>query len=152
MILNIKNKKVEVNITDNNCWEVTNYKVSFHGYPRFTINGKAVRIFRIYYFDQVLKIDLNKDIHILHSCNNRKCINLEHLRAGTYTDNMNDVAKSGIRKGVNNYRCKLSEHDIILIRSLYSTGNYTQKYLAKVFDVSESQISLIVNNKEWRHI
>lgn len=29
--------------------------------------------------------------HILHTCDNMRCMNIEHLYAGTHTDNMNDM-------------------------------------------------------------
>ena len=35
------------------------------------------------------------------------------------------------------------------IRALYNTGNHTQKELAERYDVRQSQISRIINNKNW---
>ena len=35
------------------------------------------------------------DLSILHSCDNPPCVNLDHLRAGTQTDNMQDMAAKG---------------------------------------------------------
>lgn len=42
-----------------------------------------------------------------------------------------------------------TEEDVLLIRKLYSTGNYTQKELAEIFKDSQGNISNIITNKTW---
>ena len=37
------------------------------------------------------------------------------------------------------------------IRDLYKTGNYTRKELFEKFKLSQSHISLIINNKKWKN-
>lgn len=34
-------------------------------------------------------------MHVMHSCDNRRCINPEHLSVGTRSDNMQDCANKG---------------------------------------------------------
>lgn len=46
-----------------------------------------------------LKRPLKKDEHVLHSCNNPKCVNPKHLRLGTASENMQQMIKEGRGKG-----------------------------------------------------
>lgn len=62
------------------------------------------------------------------------------------------VANKGRFPGAKNPSSKLKEQDVLDIRSLYSTGNYTYKSIGKIYDVSESCVYLIVKRKKWRHI
>jgi hypothetical protein len=68
--------------------------------------------------------------------------------------NMRHADKMGLRnnKGEKHKLSKLSEQQVLEIRELYSTGNYTQKELGEKFGVSQNQISYIINKKKWNHI
>ncbi len=46
-------------------------------------------------------------------------------------------------------RRKLTDEQIIEIRSLFKTNNYTQTQLSKQFNISLSQINGIVHNRSW---
>jgi hypothetical protein len=39
------------------------------------------------------------DLQVLHSCDNRVCININHLRLGTPQDNMDDKMRRGRWRG-----------------------------------------------------
>ena len=47
---------------------------------------------------------------------------------------------------------KLTNKDVLQIRNLYSTGNYTQKELGQRFCVNQSTVSSIVRGATWVHI
>ena len=47
---------------------------------------------------------------------------------------------------------KLTTEQVLEIRRLYATGEWTQMKLALRFGLSELLISLIINRKIWRHI
>lgn len=55
-------------------------------------------------------------------------------------------------KGSKNGVAKLSENDVIKIRRLWSTGENSQRSLAKKFNVSYSAIWSVVHYKNWRHV
>lgn len=86
---------------------------------------------------------------VLHSCNNRKCINSDHLRWGTREENANDMAKSGVQKGSNNPGSKLSEAEVIYIKN--NTTN-TRKELSEIFNVSIGCIGRIITGERWPHL
>ena len=65
-----------------------------YGYPHIAyVDGKQIQIraHRLVWMQEFGHTDL----HILHSCDTPACINLEHLRAGTDQDNMDDMQKRG---------------------------------------------------------
>jgi len=80
------------------------------------------------------------------------CIeNLEHVEP---KENIKHSMKLGLRdnEGKNNGNSKLKEKDILKIRKLYRTGNYIQEEIARMFNISRSLISHIVNNEIWKHV
>jgi group I intron endonuclease len=52
--------------------------------------------------------------------------------------------------GENNGQSKLNWDNVREIREKYSTGEHTQKQLAVLFGVSQTQINSVVNNRSWR--
>ena len=64
----------------------------------------------------------------------------------------NGLNKVPCLKGSKHGMAKLTEDQVLEIRKLYATGDYTQTALAKMFGVSQDLISRIVNRKIWVHI
>ena len=54
------------------------------------------------------------------------------------------------QKGESNGRAKLTWVKVRRIRSLYSTGRYTQKELSEVFATAENNIWGILSNRNWK--
>ncbi len=124
-----------------------------NGYGQFKkLNKKWFHAHRLSY--ELFIGQIPEDICVLHKCDNRKCVNPEHLWLGTKKDNTQDMIKKNRKiiiplKGERNGRAKLKENDIILIRKLYSEEmNCTQ--LSKIYNVAISTIDRIVRNKSWR--
>lgn len=53
------------------------------------------------------------------------------------------------RKEKNPHEIKLSYEDAEKIREMYTTGNYTQIQIARMFNCDPGHVSRIVNNKMW---
>ncbi len=60
-------------------------------------------------------------------------------------------AKGRYSRGAAHYKAKLTEDDVLDIRSVHAFGA-TMYALAKAYGVDESNISLIVKRKAWRHL
>lgn len=131
----------------NGCWEWTAY-ISGYGYGQFWAYGKNVSAHRFSY--ELHNGGVPKGLHVLHRCDNRKCANPAHLFLGTNRDNVMDkVAKNRQARhiGSANGMSKLTNIQVVEIRELYALGNYTQRYLGRLFGVGPDHISRIVNNK-----
>lgn len=123
------------------------------GYGVRKYKGKLVRAHRLAYC-QAKNIDMSdiEGLVILHMCDNRKCINPDHLRAGTHADNCSDkVSKNRQARGEKIGNAKLTTEDILLIRRLLKSG-FTRRYIARLFSVSGMCIGKIASGKTWSHV
>jgi len=113
--------------------------------PTHSINKKSHRV-----AFEISKGSIG-DKMVLHTCDNRKCCNPNHLFLGDQKINMADMVAKGRSPKPYGSLCgaaKLSESDVIQIRA--SGGPH--KILASQYNVSESTISRILSRDIWRHI
>lgn len=130
------------------CWEwigAIHYK---KGYGQFRLCGSMKQAHRVSW---LIKHGEWPALCVCHSCDNRKCVNPDHLFLGTNQDNVNDrVAKNRSYRaaGEDSPAAKLKNGDIIKIRSM--SGSHRD--VAKKFGVSKSLIGHIRNRDLWVHI
>lgn len=74
-----------------------------HGYPRRNINDEYVRLNR-YVLEQKLGRPIREGYMACHSCNNKGCIEPEHIYEGSRTDNLWDLIRIGNAKFFGNHR------------------------------------------------
>jgi len=55
-------------------------------------------------------------------------------------------------RGETHGRAKVTRQEVIEIRTLYATGDYTQAELGRIFGVKQSTIGRIVNRDTWQHL
>lgn len=121
------------------------------GYGAWVYEGKQQGVHRLAYMLEVGPIP--QGMVVMHSCDNPICVNPSHLSLGTPAENSADAAHKGRRlPGSRNHQAKLTEPQVISMRSLYDRGTWTQKELAHKFDVSPALVNHILNRKAWRHI
>lgn len=135
-------KQVNKSPNPNGCWEWTGGTHPF-GYGRFY--GKLTH--RISYELHTAK--LAKGQCVLHQCDNPKCVNPAHLKAGTRTDNAKERTernRSPIGSSVHN--SKLTELQVLEIRA----SSKSAKELASLYGVGEANIYSIRARVNWRHI
>jgi len=84
------------------CWLWTGWiNRSGYGQRSKRLDGKVMAQGMHRYSYELHKGPIPKGLHVLHSCNVKSCVNPDHLRIGTHTDNMRDVGAekwSKIRK------------------------------------------------------
>jgi len=92
---------------------------------------------------------------VCHKCDNRPCVNPDHLFLGSYRDNAQDMLAKGRgnpRRGEMANHAKLSASQVIEIREAYLSGKNTQVELAKIFGIHKRNIWMIISRKVWKHI
>jgi hypothetical protein len=96
-----------------------------------------------------------EDHGVLHTCDNPGCQNKRHWFTGTQEVNNDDMLRKGRRNGPigeDCHRAKLTEEDVIWIRSEWPLGEWSQGDMARLFDVEQSTVSAVVNRRTWKHL
>jgi hypothetical protein len=97
---------------------------------------------------------------VCHRCDNRRCVNPEHLFLGTAADNNGDMTAKGRRRSgdawvPNGQRVRgVTRAQVQEIRSLYKGRGLgpSQAELARRFGVSQTHIGRIVSGNHWPKI
>jgi hypothetical protein len=89
---------------------------------------------------------------VCHDCDNRSCVNPDHLFLGTSADNSADMTSKGRQaKGEAHGRSKLTEADIPAIMAQRATGA-ALRAIARDFGVSHAVIHSIIRGESWIHV
>ncbi|MGE0456444.1 MAG: HNH endonuclease [Vicinamibacteria bacterium] len=91
-------------------------------------------------------------MHVLHSCDVPWCVNPGHLWLGSNLDNIADKMAKGRHRsptGEQNGESRLTWQQVEEIRALYWEQDVYQKDIAARFDITQPQVSKIVNEKRW---
>lgn len=133
------------------CWVWQLARTRNTGYGAMRWNGRTQAVHRLSWLCFRGEIPEDKPC-ICHTCDNRACINPDHLFCGTRAENMADMTRKGRQsKGETKGNNKLSEEQVLEIRHLAKEG-FSQPDLAKKFNVDQSTISLILSRKRWQHL
>jgi hypothetical protein len=121
------------------------------GYGVRIVNRQQVFVHRLAYckFHGITLAEIGLKV-VRHHCNNRACVNPEHLYLadrGTHNRGM----PAGARRGTANRNSKLTESQVIAIRARYAKGE-AQKAIAARYGITQTQVSHIVLRKLWKHI
>lgn len=95
---------------------------------------------------------IDPDLLVMHSCDNRICVNPAHLSQGTHSENNHqayDRARQVDHRGERSPRAKLSSLDVGAIRMMLA-GGATQQSIADRFGVGRECVSKIATGRRWR--
>lgn len=110
------------------------------GYGKFYMNGETIQGHRAAWILLIGEIPENS--WVLHKCDNRKCVNPEHLYLGNAKQNAKD------RTDRKRYKVTTPFEVIQTIRQEYATGEYSQQQLADKYGVKQSQVSRYILNRQ----
>lgn len=90
-------------------------------------------------------------LEISHVCHNPACVrpHPEHVIIETHAANMARSAKLGVWDGVRNSQSKLTEIEVIEIRTLYQLSSLSLKRLAELFKVSLRTIYNVISYETY---
>lgn len=133
------------------CWE-WNSKIFPNGYGCFYFKGRYLLAHRVSY-EWYHNISLSELDVVCHSCDNRKCVNPDHLIRSDQKFNIKDMMdknRGNWASGENQAHSKLTESDVIEIRRLRYEFKLRLSDIAKMFNVSEKQISVVSRGIQWK--
>lgn len=129
-----------IDISDSGCWDWT-LKIRPNGYARTTYKKVSWYAHRLSY--AAFKGEIPEGLDVCHSCDNRKCVNPEHLFAGTRKENMQDAVSKGRQaKGEDLPQSKLSNDERWQVLEMIRAG-FKYKAIAKLFNVTRYAINHI---------
>lgn len=127
------------------------------GYGQFRVGTRKVRAHRFVY--EIEAGPIPEGMFVCHHCDNPLCVRPSHLFLGTAADNAADRDRKGryrhpgpaaaSRPGEKNPAAKLTLHAVKLVRGLSRQG-YSNRRLAKIFNMGASQIGNIVRGDSWK--
>jgi hypothetical protein len=134
-------KKIEHVINENGCYVCISHIGGYSGYPEFKAPG-AKRQGMHRYIYKLYKGEIPDGFIVRHTCDNRKCINPNHLILGTKGDNNRDTRERGrtnFSKGKDHYLYKITDDQFKEI--YFSTEK--RSIVAKKYNICENYVSII---------
>lgn len=139
------------------CWTWTGNKTR-NGYGVFDWPAKPLDQFGTSRLAHRMSLEdvqgkIPKGLLGLHRCDNRICVNPEHLFMGTSSENLLDASSKKRLPLQNNPLLSpsivLTQEIVDALRKDYSTGLYNQAQLAKKHGVNRCTAACVVNGKTW---
>lgn len=139
-------------LTGNKCWEWGGAKNKL-GYGIIAIENRPQLAHRMAW--ESTHGQIPKGICVLHKCDNPPCCNPNHLFTGKNADNVADRHKKGRSRGgalygENHPNSKISDHQVIRIREIYS--HKIREKLASQYGVSPKTIEEIANRRKRKNV
>lgn len=144
-----KPRPIKIQVDENGCHICVSHKPNTFGYYDYHFHGKNYKMHRFIYEIKYGKI--TNGLIVRHKCDNRLCINPEHLELGTKKDNAWDCISRGRKPiGENTVMAKLTESDVIEIRRISPGMSYAD--LSKIYNVSRATIRDVALRNTWKHL
>jgi hypothetical protein len=148
--------KVKYPGNDQYCWEWTAglKGKKNHEYGTFQL-ASYISIYAHRFSWEFYNGPIPNDLQVLHTCDNTKCVNPEHLFLGTNYDNVQDkISKNRQTKGSKNgWLHVLTENDVEeMIIKIYNKEFSTINQIANHYGIDRSVISHILNGEAWTHV
>lgn len=143
-------RPIEFDVNEEGCFVVTSHVPLIRGYFHTVSYGVRKTMHRHIYEECFGEIPEN--LYVCHKCDNKSCINPEHLELGTHLKNVKDAVDRGrYRIGSRHPNSILTEDDVRKIRQLLLEGE-SNISIAEKFKINKDTISDIKRRKSWKHV
>ncbi len=153
----------KVNKIPGGCWE---WSACIHvttGYGLIRWEGKTQKAHRVSW--KINNGEIPAGSYVLHACDNRKCVNPDHLSLGDHVQNMRDAVErkrfptgdahhtrrnpEWMSKGEKHPSAKLKRSDVFKILWAHRAGA-TITEIAEAYPVHRQQVARIVSGERWK--
>lgn len=132
---------------ENECFICNSHAIGGNGYPQIGKNKKRFRMNRFIY--EFFNGEIPEGLHIRHTCDNKICINPNHLITGTHQQNMQDAKERDLfKRGEDVPSAKLTKEQAIEIFN----SKLSNVELGRVYNINPSVASNIKHKKKWKLI
>lgn len=120
-------------------------------YGKVRLDGRSVSAHRLAW--QLKRGPIPAGLHVLHRCDNPRCVRPSHLFLGDHSDNMKDAARKGRVKpphkfGESHHKAKVTAREVRAIRASAATISA----LANRYRLSRGAICHIRARRSWNHV
>ena len=130
------------------CWNYDSAS-SPNGYAQIEVNGKTEIASRIAY--ELWKGPIPKGLYVCHTCDNRRCINPDHLFLGTTQDNMTDMTNKHRQSVGEHQACaKLTEKIVLRARKEHFEKGMSYTELGIKYGVNTQTIRRAIIGETWK--
>lgn len=122
--------------------------IDSRGYPAIRVGRQVIRGHRLTVLAHRGRIPTGK--HVLHHCDNKRCVNLDHLFIGTHADNMADLVAKGLQpRGEQVGVATLTNSQADEIRIRYFTEPTTMERLGAEYGTSATTIGRVIARRTY---
>lgn len=131
------------------CWNWTGW-LDKNGYAYVSYKNRQINAHRFFYAWCCGEVPKGKVVR--HTCDNRKCVNPEHLILGTMLDNSQDMIQAGRSMcGEKNAASVLTDEKVLEAARLYESG-WSLARLCEKYNVHGSTMLYAISGKTWKHL
>lgn len=142
-ILNLEWLESRSEKMDSGCWHWIRHVNKTNGYGYCTVGGRPMPAHRVAYFIH----NGEWPNHTRHTCDNRICVNPNHLLSGTNADNVRDkMERSGQPSGPDHGGSVSIDTGIVFAMK---AAGYSNRVVAEAMNTSRGTIDRIVNGTHW---